>query len=75
MAASRIWSCPQRQLARGPALSCSCSRSPTCFVLQRVILFMGTPVFGGIMLFPFFYWLKVRFELATVPFFCSIFDP
>ena len=29
-------------------------------MLRRVILFMGTPVFGGILLFPFFYWLKVR---------------
>lgn len=29
-------------------------------MLRRVILFMGTPVFGGIALFPFFYWLKVR---------------
>ena len=28
-------------------------------MLRRVILFMGTPVFGGILLFPFFYWLKV----------------
>ncbi|EFN56986.1 hypothetical protein CHLNCDRAFT_143598 [Chlorella variabilis] len=29
-------------------------------MLRRVILFMGTPVFGGILLFPFFYWLKIK---------------
>lgn len=28
-------------------------------MLRRVILFMGAPVFTGILLFPFFYWLKV----------------
>jgi hypothetical protein len=28
-------------------------------MLKRVILFSGTPVFGGILLFPLFYWLKV----------------
>ncbi|PSC76318.1 hypothetical protein C2E20_0864 [Micractinium conductrix] len=32
-------------------------------MLKRVILFMGTPVFGGIMLFPFFYWLKIKQEI------------
>jgi hypothetical protein len=29
-------------------------------MLRRVILFMGVPVASGILLFPFFYWLKVR---------------
>ncbi|KAI7843214.1 hypothetical protein COHA_003194 [Chlorella ohadii] len=29
-------------------------------MLKRVILFMGVPVFGGILLFPFFYYLKVK---------------
>ncbi|KAI3434879.1 hypothetical protein D9Q98_002933 [Chlorella vulgaris] len=29
-------------------------------MLKRVILFSGTPVFGGILLFPLFYWLKVK---------------
>lgn len=29
-------------------------------MLKRVILFMGTPVFGGVLLFPLFYYLKVR---------------
>ena len=29
-------------------------------MLKRVILFMGTPVFGGVLLFPRFYDLKVR---------------
>ena len=28
-------------------------------MLKRVIVFMGTPVFGGILLFPLFYYLKV----------------
>ncbi|PRW33988.1 hypothetical protein C2E21_7297 [Chlorella sorokiniana] len=29
-------------------------------MLKRVIIFMGTPVFGGILLFPLFYYLKVK---------------
>lgn len=33
-------------------------------MLKRVILFMGVPVFGGILLFPFFYYLKASGLLA-----------
>lgn len=29
-------------------------------MLKRVILFSGTPVFGGLLLFPLFYYLKVK---------------
>ena len=29
-------------------------------MLKRVIIFMGTPVFGGVLLFPLFYYLKAR---------------
>lgn len=36
-------------------------------MLKRVILFMGTPVFGGILLFPLFYYLKVRGLLRAMP--------
>lgn len=35
-------------------------------MLKRVILFMGTPVFGGILLFPLFYYLKARVLLRVV---------
>ena len=37
----------------------SVPESVTNRMLGRVILFSGLPVFGGILLFPFFYWLKV----------------
>jgi hypothetical protein len=28
-------------------------------MLKRIVIFMGVPVFSGILLFPLFYWLKV----------------
>lgn len=43
-------------------------------MLRRVILFMGAPVFTGILLFPFFYWLKVKQDVdlpSWVPYLAS----
>ena len=33
-------------------------------MLKRILLFSGLPVFSGLALFPFFYYLKVRWGRA-----------